>query len=176
MTAEDRRAGVALRGVLTVGGRLTPWECGEGGGGLGGTCEAGPDHRERRCDLRIALAPLGGIAIAEGEGLLQDTERLRAPGTRQRQRHCIARFCAAAMAQGRQGVRVALPRDHGVAEARPGVPGAIAERLRPREVHLQERLLQVEDLGSAMRQAWGTMAEQRAQRHEVGFRPKGGRQ
>ena len=178
VSREDMRAGVARRRVLAVGVRRAPWGargCG-GGGGLGGERAARRAPRESLCAVCSALAQLGGGAIAAGERGREDTAMRLAPGARQRQRDCGRRLLAARVAEGGERVRGARTGDDGAEDARPGVPRDIAERLGPRDMPLQERLVPVEDMGSPMLEEWGTKAEAGAQRHAVRVRPQRGRQ
>ena len=71
-------------------------------------------------------------------------------------------------------MRVALASDNGADDALPGDACDIAERLGQLDMHLQQRLLHVEDMRGAMLDELGAMAQQRPQRHEVRVRTKRG--
>ena len=77
------------------------------------------------CDLGIALAALGRVELAPGQCLLQDKQVLLAPGASECQCHVEPILLAAVIAQGRQGMRVALARDHGTAGPRPRIGARI---------------------------------------------------
>lgn len=75
--------------------------------------------------------------------------RLRRPGA------LVCTLLTAVVAQGSQLLRVALARDNGPDDPLPGSAHDIAEGLRQLDVHLQQRLLHVEDMGNVMRKKLG---------------------
>ena len=95
---EAVRPNIPVWGVLTVRvGLATRWRSGiRGYGLLWRRLEAGREDREDPFTVSIARAQLGGRAIAEGEGVDQDKERLLAPCAGQRQGNLRRIFLPAA--------------------------------------------------------------------------------
>jgi hypothetical protein len=139
---EEGRAGGVSRGVLTVSmGRA--WRGGRprGQGCCGARFDTRVHDREGACDLGVACAQLGGVAIAQCEGLLKDKAMRLTPGAGQRLGHLVSILVAAVVPHGCEGTRVALARDHGADDPLPRGACHIAARLGSLHSHLQERLL-----------------------------------
>lgn len=161
-----------------MGVRLTPWGLGRRGGDehRGGGRKARLEHGKSPCDLRVACTELGRVAIEAGERLRQANQMLRTPRTRQSPGALGGLFFPTLVAQGGEGLRVALARDHGADDALSGVPRDITERVRPLDIPRSQCLLHVEDVGSPRLEEWGAIASFRPQRHEVRLRTKRRRQ
>lgn len=102
--------------------------------------EAGFDDGEGLFDLGITLAARRRVKSKQG------------------QRHFVDLFCTAVVAQGGQPVGGALAGDNGAENTLPSVPRNITAGLRDLAIHLYERLLPMEDMGSTMLDELGTMA------------------
>ena len=79
---------------------------------------------------------MGRVEIEQCERLLQDKQMLLAPCARQGPGDLVSIFFAAIVAQGGEGLRIALARDNGADDALPGVTRDLTERLRQLDSHL----------------------------------------
>lgn len=166
--AAEMGTGVASWGILAVG----MWLAARWGGArepqrLRGWCETRFHDGKGVFDRGVAFAELGGVEIKQRQGLLQDQEMLLTPGAGQGSSELVAILLAAGISQGSEGARITLARDHGAHDPWPRGARHIAEGWRSLNVHLQEGLVQMEDVGSTMLQKLGTMASEGTQGHEV---------
>lgn len=98
-------------------------------------------------NLGVAGCERAGVAVVELEGLLEDKEVFCAPGAGQGLSNFGCAFPALRAAQGGQPVRVALASDDGANDAQAGVAGRVRDRLIEPDVHVDESLLHVQDVG-----------------------------
>ena len=138
-----------------------------------GVRPVGTDGGISALDLGVAGFELAGVEVVHLQRLLEDEEMLRAPGAGQGLGNLVFVFVAAIVAQGGQFVGITLAGDNRPDDAQTGVAGGVGDGLIEADVHVDERLLHVQDVRRAVLDELSAVAQQGAQGNQVGVGAKG---
>ena len=133
---------------------------------------AGLDRGKAAFEFGVALAQHLRVIIDELQVLLECKEMFGLPGARQGFRDLIFTGLATGEAQAGQLERITFTRDNGADNRLAGLAHHIADHGGQLQIHLQQRLLHVQDVRGAMLDQGGAVTEQTAQGAHLGIGSK----